>query len=333
MNTVINGPTKENCLTIGTGSPMSICLFMEQCGIGDNVHAAPVLWHATQNGYSITVYCRPFHKAFFEALGCSVFTLTHFVDGNIIVNETGEVISFDFIEKHPEFGKLYSLNEWGIWKEHVQGGSSQDRMEWFAELVDLPLPAEFSWVKVLGAVKNESAPYILFAPESTEVWRSLPEFRAYDTYLQLKRQGTVVWLSMKANVPHKRSCANLEELISLVYNARFVVGVESGVLNLAAALEIPTVGVYSITDPTHIIHQFNRYHPVQTETVFGEQPTDALSRPQCAMPCYRDPAKGFKNGKCLGTDDAPYCLSRISVNNIIKASESVIHKETIQCQQ
>jgi hypothetical protein len=329
----INGPTKENCRTAGSGPATSLCLMMEVCGIGDNVHAAPVIWNAVQNGFTITIYCRPFHKSFFEALGARVFTIGRNHSGPVCI-ETGEDIGLLFLHAHDhEFGAFYSLNEWGVWKENELGYSPQDRMQWFAEILGLPLPASFSWSEVLGARKGVSTG-VVFAPESTEGWRSLPPATARLVYDYLTSEfGEITWLySWPDHSPDKAlktKCDSLESLIALVYNANVVIATESGVLNLATALGVPTVGMYGMTSPAHIINQFEVFLPVVTESVFGAQPYDESGAARCAMPCYRNAGNGFK-GKCCGDLDLPYCLEYIDPVSIVQSTARVLNHKSVQ---
>ena len=68
------------------------------------------------------------------------------------------------------------------------------------------------------------------------------------------------WGSNVEQIRSKRLCAaipgaicppqlNLNEAASLLGNARAVVGVDTGLSHLAAALDVPTIGIYTATDP------------------------------------------------------------------------------------
>jgi len=273
----LNGPAKR------------VYFAVAGAGIGDVIHAMPVVWQMIQDGYRVTVNCRPFVNYLWESIGAKV---TNF----------REPLGLDWDELHgDEYGSLFQPREWNYAFEDM------NRFDSFAQEIGMPVPRSFSWIDILKPGKT-AAEYVLFAPESTETNRSIP--RARKVYKSLTNavwlsQGSRLvslkeWRKMERIAPnalaHKTgiqseaelierreaealalrdtvTCGTAQELLSLVWNAECVVSAENGVAAIAAAFGKPLTVYCGVTGAENTIGQFRRFHPVSYEVM-----PDAMDR-------------------------------------------------------
>ncbi len=92
----------------------------------------------------------------------------------------------------------------------------------------------------------------------------------------------------------------ISETALLLENCQLFIGNDSGPLHLAAAVGVPTVGLYGPTDPA----QFYPYHSPQHRFFYKALP---------CSPCYR-----FGGGfwQALPKCSRPYCMEAITVNEV-----------------
>ncbi|TCL75218.1 heptosyltransferase-3 [Hydrogenispora ethanolica] len=111
-------------------------------------------------------------------------------------------------------------------------------------------------------------------------------------------------LAIQALVPGVINAAGalrLSQTAALMERCELFIGNDSGPLHLAAAVGVPTIGLYGPTDPA----QFYPYHPTRHRYIYKALP---------CSPCYR-----FGGGlwqfvpKC----SRPYCMEAISVAEVI----------------
>ncbi|MDE1946193.1 MAG: hypothetical protein KGH93_03310 [Patescibacteria group bacterium] len=301
---------KQNTLT-GTGD--GLCLLMKQTGIGDDVHAIPSLSQLDD----ATIFCRPFTRKALQRTGARTFE----VRDNTAYNVNGyedfpEEIPLDLSFYHlykSRFGKIISLNSWSCWDTDEVGYSRTGMLEYFAELIGVTLPDEFSYREFFGLREREPKDYILYIPESTENWRTIPKDQA-------RMLGVLLGRNFPNVIPLKH-CETFEEMINVVDGAKAVVSVENGVLNLAAALGVPVVGLHGATSPDHTIDRLKRYGEFKEENVLGSPP------PQCKYPCYRKHERGMqwvktnagREQRCCGLYHEPKCLVQLDREAVVEA--------------
>ncbi len=289
----MNDLSKYNCTRTAEGPKDSVLLCMYHCGLGDDMHALPTVSRMVRDGLRVTVNCKPFHVPIWKGIGCVTTSLP-------------EPFGLTWYEENEaEYGRIVSLFSWGGWECHETGGHRAGTMDEFAEIVRHPLPESFSWIETLNPNYIPSEPYILFNPHSVEVWRTLPQSVADRIASELRQTGTPV------RILRPDECATWHGLLDLIYNAAIVVTVEGGVSNIAGALNKNLLCLTGMTEIESTVGQYRRYIPdLHYEVLEGFQPTG------CSMPCYRQPNRGFKNDKCLGSFDKPLCLNNINIARV-----------------
>jgi lipopolysaccharide heptosyltransferase II len=93
---------------------------------------------------------------------------------------------------------------------------------------------------------------------------------------------------------------NLKDLCHLLKEASLFVGVDSGVMHLASAFDIPVVGIFGPTDPSYVGPQNRRSRVVREEM-------------ECS-PCY-----------LKGCDERP-CMKNLDVQKVLEACEELLRK-------
>jgi ADP-heptose:LPS heptosyltransferase len=91
---------------------------------------------------------------------------------------------------------------------------------------------------------------------------------------------------------------NLKDLCNLLKEASLFVGVDSGVMHLASAFDIPVVGIFGPTDPFYVGPQNRRSRVVREDM-------------ECS-PCY-----------LKGCDERP-CMKNLEVQRVLEACEEII---------
>src|SRR6266576_35147 len=280
---------------------VKILLILECLGLGDCISSLPALSALTQE-HSVTVYGRSFYKSLYERAGCS------------FIAAAGQTQSEAFTR---HFDKSYWLAEWSSIAESREGKTQGPRMEYFAGLIGATLPETFDYMEYLRPNKID-AEYYLLAGQSVETWRSLPVqkekelFGLLDSVLPTKQLPRVYVYNNKVD----GSDLNLQQLIDTVYNARQVVAVEGGILHLARAMNVPSVGLYGMTGP-EVMEQYRRYIPDLNHTPITG-PAVPYKTGTCTQPCYRNFHNGF-NGECGHKLQEPYCMTNISTTQIMEA--------------
>jgi ADP-heptose:LPS heptosyltransferase len=240
------------------------------------------------------VNCKEFQRPIYEAIGCKTMCIR-------------EPFGLSWAQEHGnDYGRIVSLATWDQWQQWQYGENTTSTMEAFAQILGVELPEEFSWIETLNAESKVVTEYILFAPNSTERWRSLPASVADSIESELEQFGKVVRLKGD-------ECKSWEELRDLIHNASYVVTVESGISNVAGALGKKMVVLIGMTEVETTVEQYRKYIPdLEYKTVKGFQPQG------CSMPCMRRNDRGFINDKCLGKNDLPECLSKLDVSKVIE---------------
>ncbi len=92
---------------------------------------------------------------------------------------------------------------------------------------------------------------------------------------------------------------NLRELVAVLKKAKLFVGIDSGVMHMASALDIPTVGIFGPTDPFYVAPQNARSMVVRKDLA--------------CSPCYL-------------REDCPHrkCLEELDVESVMNACRKVL---------
>lgn len=297
--------TKENCIRICDGPPHKVLLAALHTGLGTTVHALPAISQLISEGYEVTVNCKEFQRPIYEAIGCQTITI-------------GEPFGLSWYMQHGrDYGKVVSLATWDQWQQWLFGKNISGTIEAFADILGTTLPEEFSWRKTFE-VEDVEDDYILFAPNALERWRTLPKEVADQVEEGLREFGTVIRLE-------GTECPDWGSLCSLISRAAYVVGVESGILNIAGSLNKKMLALIGMTEVETTIEQYRKYLPdLEYRVVKGFQPEG------CAMPCMRQRDRGFFNDRCLGKHNLPQCLSHLNIQNVLEEF-SLLIKGVEQC--
>ena len=302
----LNALTKGNCTQYGEGPERSIMLHYE-AGLGTCPHALPVITQMIKDGYTVEMNCREFQAPIFRALGITV--TTHLKLGP----------AWFEMNKH-RFGRIVSLTGWEIWHCSEYGFHAKCTMEQLSDILDAPLPESFSWIDALkpnALPYMRARPYVLFNPNASEKWRSLPVGVADAIEQELRLEYDVVRIEGD-------ECESWQDLLDLAYNAGAVVTVECGISNIAGCLNVPMVCLTGVVEIESTVEQYRRYIPdLNYIEVRGYQPKG------CKMPCYRMPERGFTNNKCVGTSEVPLCMVHTNIANVLEAVHSLLNQEVL----
>jgi len=191
------------------GSGKGVAIVMSQHGIGDDISAMPAIKAKRDEGYEVTVFCKPFSRKIWQSLGCKTYPSVEVIDG-----QEESIVSHDaFIGNNFEgerevfnlknrFEVIYKLNQWSIWQR--RNGSNitwENRIHAFAELIETTVPNSFSWIEYLRPQRIPKDNYILFAPDSASRARCLSSQKKL--FRELSKQGTVVMFGQDS-MYHKR---------------------------------------------------------------------------------------------------------------------------------
>jgi heptosyltransferase I len=116
--------------------------------------------------------------------------------------------------------------------------------------------AELPWLK-------QASPYVVLLHATSrddKLWEEAKWIALGKQFAQQGRQLVLPWGSAKEKVRSERLAAaipnaispprlNLVEAAALLGHAHAVIGVDTGLSHLAAALKVPTIGIYTATDP------------------------------------------------------------------------------------
>lgn len=154
-------------------------------------------------------------------------------------------------------------------------------------------------IGAFDALFKVERPVIAFAPRATDSNRSLP-MELIEELLDALQDYNVLYLDCQlpsftrphsnTNIPKN---TKFTEAVAIAEQADILITVDSAFLHVGAALKIPTVGIFTMTDPA----PYKNLYPVICASYSGK--TDA-----CTIPCNRSTHKGFSS---LCTDN---CLRK-----------------------
>lgn len=163
--------------TIGFGDSKKIAIVMTSHGIGDDIAAMPGIKAKREEGYEITVFCKPFTRKVWQSLGCKTYPSIEGIEDDPLVyrlafigeNFQGER---EVIDLKKEFGVIYDLNQWSVWEMDKIDAMYRNRIKLFAELIETTVP-EFSWIDTLKPQRRVDNDYVLYAPDSASKNRGI----------------------------------------------------------------------------------------------------------------------------------------------------------------
>lgn len=248
------------CLVLGDMSTSGV-------GLGDHFASLPCIAQLKP-----TIYASPFYKELYERTGCEFHSL--------------EEIGFGFIESiKSKYAKIYEMKEWSL--DHLletRAKVTKDFNEAFASVFGIEAPREFDYAKALDAYEDKTLQemdYCILAPFSVSANRSL--VRVKELHWHLKKLGLEhIVLGSPEDRPYP-----LDELVSLIYNAKCVLACDSGIMHIALALGVPTVSVFGGTEPNHIIGCYE-YLTGGRSLVYQKKP-----HRDCEAPCSFLPEYGW----------------------------------------
>ncbi len=265
-------------VTAGHGPSQTIAILLRKNGIGDDIHAMPALAQKVRDGFRVVIYGNDFTRDCFESVGCEFRSASNLAAGTV------EEIS-------DEFGSIYDLSQWcRAHEREMQGTPVLSRFAQFAELIGTTLPTEFSWkdafdIKVTGGKTLTAALY------SDSQYRSFT--RAESLRCQLHEEYGDDLYSI-GPIMRKSKMASFDELITRIAQSRLVISIDTGILAIALALNVPTLALFGPTDEHTIAWQFRKYHK-NLNLVVDRADVDN----QCVAPCSFDASKGWdRNGEC-----------------------------------
>lgn len=283
----------------GNGDEKKWLLLMYKQGIGDVVSSLPAIRAKIEAGYSLTVRGIEFYKSIYEKVGCTYSVIPSYV---LQLGDTG------IIERAtPLFGNILSLNEWGLDEIRATHRHTTDYIKLFAEILDVDLPASFDFREYLG--EPQKGFYIIYAPFSAATYRTYP--RAEKLYRELAARYDVITLDQQERMPGSVHCKTFEEIVSYIAGAAKVYSVDTGILHIACALGIPTVGIFGTTDGDVIMGAYDRY-------VQGER-TALQGKDECTK-CNEFAELGFLDNRCKGRYVVAKCLSAIPIDLILQGA-------------
>lgn len=310
----------KECLTVGSGA--GVALMTHQCGIGDDVHALPSVMSLLRDE-DVTIYCRPFAVDFWRPSGAKIFSVEPSGLWNTAVcGDIREPLDLSWLSEHKEsFARIFSLGNWSCWDTDEVGYSRKSMLDYIGEILGVEPLKDFSYLDYFGLNADREIDYdILFVPYSTERWRTIPASYAKELYDMMNAEYDVV------RMLEPKECETFADFLTAIHSAGVVVSVENGVLNLAAAIGAPTVGLHGCTDPAHTVDAL---------TIFGGVIPSFSVRgksDECDLPCWRRPDKGLRNGRCCGKYDEARCMREIDPSKFMYALKQTIKRSTVLCQ-
>lgn len=267
------------------GPANEVLLLMNMNGLGDDIHAMPVVWQKIKDGFNVTVVGREFSKECFTSIGAQ------FIDEN-------ETYPGWIKEVQRDYGVILSLKQWCLQHESETAGYiSKDRFEQLAELIGTTIPKKFSWAKTFKLGPRKPRDYTLYSP------KSYAEVRTYWYNGAQDIQGEVIEV-------RPGMYKTFRDLLKAVYEAKQVIAVDNGILNVALALNVPSVGIYGPTDERFISECYGRFHTLRFKSA------RVTSVPGCFAPCSSQSTRGY-SGACKRRAK---CLDMVSPQDIAKVS-------------
>ena len=215
--------------------------------MGDHIQSLPAIYQLAVKGYDITIYTDEFLFPIYERLPIELVDIREHYVGFMQNN----------LEK---YGNIYSLEEWGVDLDRGYGfwDNEIDRVSLFSFYFGMKRPEFFEWSFLLDVEKKESD-YIIYAPQSAEKARTL--WNEFGTYIELKKRfKNVVWLG-HPETKDRKLISDFKSLANLIYNAKGVVCPDSGIMNIAMSLGVPTMALFGSTNEDVVCEPYQFYLP------------------------------------------------------------------------
>jgi len=176
------------------------------------------------------------------------------------------------------------------------------------------IPGEKNWAKdVLLANKLSNPRTIIICGEAGSPTRTWPEAYVFElAQMFIEKNYQVMLMGSKPGTPAPSNIVDLRgkttyrQAVALISVGRLFIGVDSGLLYSAIAIEAPAIGIFSVLDPD--------YMPVQGNDIKVITPKDV----PCA-PCY-DYANVCKNAEQMA------CMNSITPERVMKTALEELEK-------
>jgi len=212
--------------------------------------------------------------------------------------------------------QLDRIDVWHQTASEVLGIDLQPRLAWLA------LPAELrgraqGWLESRGLGRRQ---LVGLEVESVSVNRSWPDMQWAQVLREVRAAGAQILLfhrDTKRGLELTRdlgadalASVDLQLLAALVARLDLLLGVDSGLFHLAAALGTPAVAVFGCTNG----YLMCRHYPRHVAIMPG--PAEAKGLPCRGVPCYRFPQMGFSR-LC---DQGCWAMNRIPAERVAAAA-------------
>jgi len=203
------------------------------------------------------------------------------------------------------------------------GAVTRDRIELFCEAADAkPTLPHFEvtafegawaegWFDAVGYAPSRT---IAIQPFSTTLLRDWRLARWQDLITRLEGEGFNVY-AIDGNVGRldKLDCRRVEglsvpKMAALLRRTALLISVDSGLLHLASAVDVPVIGLFGCTDGRVICRHYPKALPI-----CGHETSPSHCRP----PCYNRPERGFRFD--CGVQGCRV-MERITVDQVIEAA-------------
>lgn len=289
----------------GAGPTDRLAVLAHKTGIGDAVHMAPSIAWLKEWGYDVHVSCRPFWQPLIERLGVSI--IPH------------DELAVGWVTSHVhEFGAIQDVTQWTFTHEvQTQGVPTLDRVDQIAKILGADPRAPFDWKPLVPPVEDVGMGPVVFALGGSTPKRTWPHGLLLQSMFG-KLNAPAQLIGIESN---EVQYLDFDSLATAIMRAPVVVATDNGMLNLAAALGRPVVGLFGPTDEWTILHEFDRWAGNRHLVSLRTPPKDGET---CRRPCHLQAALGYGvHGKCIAPMISE-CLAEISPRMVIDATNELL---------
>lgn len=119
---------------------------------------------------------------------------------------------------------------------------------------------------------------------------------------------------------------DFDSLVAEIRSADLVIGVDSGILAIALAMEVPCLAIFGPTSEKHIVWQFSRYVDTSKVRVLRSDKKDT----QCKRPCSFQTERGWiVEGKCVDMNHIPDCMREITPLQVAEAAKEMLETKIL----
>lgn len=219
----------------------------------------------------------------------------------------------------------------------VAGKVTLDRTECFIKAAGVELEPDEDirprWIisdedrRAVDGVFRGTRPMVGLARTATDPSRTLPVSAAMELIERLVDAGYDVgvidldWYLPTFRSDHVRHIVRMAIpcVAAVIERLECLVAVDSGLLHLAGALDVPTVGLFGPTDPEVMLKHYPR-----AVGVTGYGWSGPLYSP-CQQPCWYRPDRGFDSNVCR--NNGCYWVHRLSMTEVVREVKRFAHRD------